>query len=67
MRHLRCKEELRAILGHPAPTTPLKMHHKQNQRAIDFIEESPLLFLASTKASGFPTVSPRGTPRASFE
>ena len=62
MRHIQSKDQLRSIMGTPSPTTPMKFHCSLNAKAIEFIQQSPLLILSTANARGRPTVSPKGDP-----
>jgi PPOX class probable FMN-dependent enzyme len=53
-------EELRALLGTPNPAVPRKIHRHLNAAARGFIARAPMLLMATTDASGRPTVSPKG-------
>lgn len=53
-------EELRAIIGAPRPTTPLKIGRELDEQAISFIQRSPFLLMATVDAQGTPQVSPKG-------
>jgi PPOX class probable FMN-dependent enzyme len=53
-------DELRKLLGSPHPLTESKIYSEINPTAKDFIETSPLVFVATSDADGQPTVSPKG-------
>ncbi len=53
-------EELRAILGTPRIESTKKIYDYLNPRMLNFIEHSPLVFIATTDQDGFPTISPKG-------
>jgi len=53
-------EQLRAILGEPAPITKLKLWTRLEPPAVEFISRSPFLLLATADAAGLQDVSPKG-------
>jgi PPOX class probable FMN-dependent enzyme len=57
------EEELRALLGEPAPLVVAKVVDRLNALTRRFIELSPFLCLASSDGAGNCDVSPRGDPR----
>ncbi|HEY1532450.1 MAG TPA: pyridoxamine 5'-phosphate oxidase family protein [Polyangiaceae bacterium] len=57
------EEELRALLGQPAPLVVAKVVARLNALTRRFIELSPFLCLASSDGAGNCDVSPRGDPR----
>jgi PPOX class probable FMN-dependent enzyme len=57
------EEELRALLGEPAPLTVAKVSNRLNTLTRRFIELSPFLCLATSDRAGTCDVSPRGDPR----
>lgn len=54
------KEELRELLGTPHPLTESKIYSEINSAAQSFIENSSLVFMATSSGAGQPTVSPKG-------
>lgn len=60
MARITTSRRLRELIGEPNAQVPLKLHARLNDRARAFIARSPLFLLATTDASGQPTVSPRG-------
>ena len=60
MAKLETLAALREIIGRPNEVVPLKVHRELNTRAIEFIGKSPMFMLATSDASGRPTVSPKG-------
>jgi len=57
---IKSEEELRNILGTPNPVLEKKIYSYLNSRMISFIENSPLMFVATVDQDGFPTISPKG-------
>jgi PPOX class probable FMN-dependent enzyme len=57
------EEELRALLGEPAPLVVAKVVDRLNALTRRFIELSPFVCLASSDRAGNCDVSPRGDPR----
>src|ERR1700747_97379 len=53
-------EQLRAIMGVPGKLTPLKLLTALDDAAIDFIQRSPFLVLATADAEGNQDASPKG-------
>ncbi|MCH2157266.1 MAG: pyridoxamine 5'-phosphate oxidase family protein [Oleiphilaceae bacterium] len=53
-------EQLRAILGSPRIESTKKIYDHLNPRMLNFIEHSPLMFIATADQEGFPTISPKG-------
>lgn len=53
-------ETLRQLLGKPHPMTEKKIYDHVFPAAREFLELSPLVFMATSGASGLPTVSPKG-------
>jgi PPOX class probable FMN-dependent enzyme len=60
MKKITSEEELRALLGKPHAMTQQKIYDHLNDRAQDFINRSPLFFIASYGSQGGATVSPKG-------
>jgi uncharacterized protein len=58
-----CQEdELRSLIGTPAPQTCLKISDRLNEKTRLFIERSPLVCVATADTTGHCDVSPRGDP-----
>ncbi|MEH6566810.1 MAG: MSMEG_1061 family FMN-dependent PPOX-type flavoprotein [Halopseudomonas sp.] len=53
-------EQLREIMGEAHPATQDKIYDHLNPAMQEFIEQSPLLFMATVDAAGFPSLSPKG-------
>lgn len=53
-------DQLRALLGHPLPSTPRKLLRALDDTAIGFIGRSPFLVLGTADAEGNQDVSPKG-------
>ncbi len=53
-------EQLRAIMGEPGKLVPLKLLTALDDAAIDFIQRSPFLVLATADADGNQDASPKG-------
>jgi len=60
MQTIKDLETLRAIVGEPKPTTPLKINNFLTAGAQDYIRQAPLMLIATSDAEGMPTISPRG-------
>lgn len=60
MARLQSTEQLRALLGSPNETVPLKIHPALTNTGVAFIAKSSMAFLATCGADGMPTVSPKG-------
>jgi PPOX class probable FMN-dependent enzyme len=57
------EEQLRALIGEPAPLVVAKVAPRLNPLTRRFIEYSPFLCLATSDSAGNCDVSPRGDPR----
>lgn len=53
-------EQLRDILGSPHPATQDKIYDYLNRGMQAFIQQSPLLLMATLDEDGFPSISPKG-------
>lgn len=53
-------EQLRSIIGEPSPLVVHKLWKTLEPAAVDFIQRSPFLLLATADASGNQDVSPKG-------
>lgn len=62
MRRIDTLDELRDLLGQPHPLTKQKITTELTPEAISFIQQCPLLFLATVNEQGTVTVSPKGDP-----
>lgn len=63
-RHVvHSEDELRGLLGEPAPLTMAKVSPRLNALTRAFIEQSPLVCLSTAGADGTCDASPRGDPR----
>lgn len=60
MKTITSAQELRAMLGKPIPFIDQKVLTELDEFGIEFISNTPLLFLATSDANGRPTVSPKG-------
>ncbi len=60
MQTIKDLETLRALVGEPKPTTPLKINNFLTTGAQEFIQKAPLMLIATSDAEGMPTISPRG-------
>ncbi len=60
MADITTVEALRAKMGDAHDLTKQKVYDQLFEEARDFINKSPLLFLATTSKEGMPTVSPKG-------
>lgn len=58
-------EQLRSIIGEPSPLVVHKLWKTLEPAAVDFIQRSPFLLLATADASGNQDVSPKGEDRKS--
>ncbi|MBC7814588.1 MAG: pyridoxamine 5'-phosphate oxidase family protein [Burkholderiales bacterium] len=56
------EEQLREILGHPAPLTVAKAIPTLDEHCRAFIAKSPFMLIASADANGNMDVSPKGDP-----
>ncbi len=52
--------QIREKLGEPRPVLPKKIYSHLNPQMRDFIQRSPLVFIATVDSQGFPTISPKG-------
>lgn len=62
VRHVTTAEELRAIVGHPAPAIANKVKPTLSDGQRAWLSQSPLGFIATTDADGRVDVSPKGDP-----
>lgn len=60
MNKITTLTQLRALLGEKIPKVDEKVHATLNKQAVEFIERSPLLLLATADAQGRLEVSPKG-------
>lgn len=60
MADITTVEALRAKMGDAHDLTKQKVYDQLFEEAREFINKSPLLFLATTSKEGMPTVSPKG-------
>ncbi|GAA3695813.1 pyridoxamine 5'-phosphate oxidase family protein [Gordonia hankookensis] len=56
------EEQLRGIVGHPHETVVTKVRSSLHQVHIDWLAATPIVFLATSDASGGLDVSPKGDP-----
>jgi PPOX class probable FMN-dependent enzyme len=61
-REVSTVDELRAIVGHPAPAAANKVKSTLSEAQRDWLSHSPLGFIATTDAEGRVDVSPKGDP-----
>ena len=61
-REVTTVEDLRAIVGFPAPATANKVKDRLSEAQQDWLAHSPLGFVATTDADGRVDVSPKGDP-----
>jgi len=61
-RVIRTEEQLRALIGEPAPLTCAKISDRLNAATRLFIERSLFICIATSDASGNCDLSPRGDP-----
>ena len=61
-REVTTVEDLRAIVGHPAPAVANKVKDRLSDAQQDWLSHSPLGFVATTDADGRVDVSPKGDP-----
>jgi len=57
---IQTTQRLRELIGTPNGLVRLKIHSQLNETAREFINRSPMLFLATCDANGTPQVSPKG-------
>lgn len=62
MTLLRGEDELRALLGDPAPLVRAKVSDRLNDLTRQFVDRSPFVLLATAAPDGSCDVSPRGDP-----
>jgi predicted pyridoxine 5'-phosphate oxidase superfamily flavin-nucleotide-binding protein len=62
MERIQTRERLREIMGQPLPIVPKKIHRQLNAKAIEFIQNSPLMFISTSDVEGRSTVAPKGDP-----
>ncbi len=60
MQRINSIDELRARIGNPHPLTKNKLYDHLFPAAQEFIQQSPLIMMATSNAEGQPTVSPKG-------
>ena len=60
MAAIQTTQRLRELIGTPNGLVRLKIHSQLNETAREFINRSPMLFLATCDANGTPQVSPKG-------
>jgi len=61
-REVSTVDELRAIVGHPAPAAANKVKSTLSEAQRDWLSHSPLGFVATVDAEGRVDVSPKGDP-----
>jgi hypothetical protein len=61
-RAIRSEEELREIIGGPAPLVAAKISDRLNALTRQFVERSPFVCIATARPDGGLDVSPRGDP-----